>query len=120
MGFLPRGHKVKPLVSEYGHYKIFVVQASHNEQQIVAALKGLPKGSKVVQRKLTKWGEVRVCKFDENFSTITCDDDTVEKLTVGIPRDPSDFVAAAIKAGHPRFLDYQPIDQIENLVHWKC
>lgn len=118
MGFLPRGHEVKPLVSEYGHYKIFVVQASHNEQQIVSALKGLPKGSKVVQRKLTKWGEVRVCKFDKNFSAVTCDDDKVEKLTVGIPRDPSDFVAAAIKAGHPRFLDYKSIDQIENLVHW--
>ena len=119
MGFLPRGHKVRPLVSEFGGYKIFVVQPSHNDQQIATALKGLPKGSKIVQRKLTTWGEVRVCNIDGNFSEMTFyDDDKVEKLTVGVPRGPDEFVAAAIKAGHPRFLDYKSIDRIEDLVHW--
>ena len=36
----------------------------------------------------------------------------------GIPREADDFVAAAVKAGHPRFLDeYKSIDAIDNLVN---
>ena len=116
MGFLPRGQKVKPLVSEFGGYKIFVVPPSHNDGHIVTAVEQLPKGAKVVQRKLVKWGDMRVCNYDECLATGMDDDDKVEKITVGVPREPIDFVAAAIKAGHPRFLDYKSIDSIDNLV----
>ena len=116
MGFLPRGQKVKPLVSEFGGYKILVVPPSHNDGHIATAVEQLPKGAKVVQRKLVKWGDMRVCSYDECLVTGMNDDDKVEKITVGVPREPIDFVAAAIKAGHPRFLDYKSIDSIDNLV----
>ena len=40
----------------------------------------------------------------------------VEKISFGIPREPDDFVKEAIKAGHPRFLDFKSIDNIDNLL----
>ena len=40
----------------------------------------------------------------------------LKKLRWGFRGKPSDFVAAAMKAGHPRFLDYKSIDSIDNLV----
>ena len=44
------------------------------------------------------------------------DHDKVEKVSIGIPRDPSDFVRAAIEAGHPRFLEFKCINNIDELV----
>ena len=35
------------------------------------------------------------------------DNHIFEKVSFGIPREPEDFVKEAIKAGHPRFLDYK-------------
>ena len=107
---------MKPLVSEFGGYKILAVPPSHNDGHIATAVEQLPKGAKLVQRKLVKWGDMRVCSYDECLVTGMNDDDKVEKIMVGVPREPIDFVAAAIKAGHPRFLDYKSIDSIDNLV----
>ena len=64
MGFLRRGHKVKPVVSEFGSSKTWIFQPSHNEEEIDKLLKSLPKGTRIVRRKLTAWGEVRVCEVD--------------------------------------------------------
>ena len=51
----PRGHRLRPLVSEYGSYVQFVVSAAepYNEE---ALLKGLPKGSKICHRSLFPGG----------------------------------------------------------------
>lgn len=66
-----------------------------------------------------KWGEVRVSDFDGeslgNRDDYT-DEEAVEKISFGIPREPDDFVKEAIKAGHPRFLDFKSIDKIANLL----
>ena len=119
MGFLPRGHKVKPLVSEFGSYKTWIFQPSHNIDDIDVVLKNLPKGTRIVNRKLVSWGDVRVCKWDGTSLTDESgkmEADKVEKITFGLPREPSDFVAEAVKAGHPRFLEYRAFEAIDNLV----
>ncbi len=43
-------------------------------------------------------------------------EDIVEKISFGIPRNPDVFVREAIKAGHPRFLDYKSIAEIDSLL----
>lgn len=119
MGFLPRGHKVKPLVSEFGSYKTWIFQSSHNEDAIQAVLKNLPKGTRIVSRKLVSWGEVRVCKLDGTSlvdESVKTDIGKVEKIGLGILREPNDFVAEAVKAGHPRFLESRSFEAIDNLV----
>ena len=39
-----------------------------------------------------------------------------KKISFGIPREPADCVKEAVKAGHPRFLDYKSIDEVDNLI----
>ena len=111
--------KVKPLVSEFGSYKTWIFQPSHNIDDIDVVLKSLPKGTRIVNRKLVSWGDVRVCKWDGTSLTDESEKmeaDKVEKITFGVPREPSDFVAEAVKAGHPRFLEYRAFEAIDNLV----
>ena len=65
------------------------------------------------------WGEARVCNVNGKMSINSeqkMDHDKVEKVSIGIPRDPSDFVRAAIEAGHPRFLEFKCINNIDELV----
>ena len=119
MGFLPRGQKLKPLVSEFSHYKTWLFTVGQSSDIVAGILNNFPKGTRIVHRKLLKWGEVRVSDVDGNslgsIDTIRLDD-IVEKISFGIPRDPDDFVEEAIKAGHPRFLDYKSIDKIDDLL----
>ena len=81
-----------------------------------------------VHRKLVKWREVRVDDTDGKLFSNNRDnidggytaDDFIEKISLGIPRDPDDFVREAIKAGHPgfhpSFLDYKSKSEIDNLL----
>ena len=119
MGFLPRGKKLKPLVSEFSHYKTWIFQANQSDNKVEKVMKAFPKGTRIVHRKLLQWGEVRVGDVDgnaiENSNNYT-DEHIVEKISFGIPREPDDFVKEAIKAGHPRFLDYRSIDEIDSLL----
>ena len=118
MGFLSRGQKLKPLVSEFSHYKVWLFDATSNETVVDRVLRTFPKGTRIVHRKLMTWGEVRVDDVDgSSFSTGSrLPEGTVEKISFGIPRKPDDFVKEAIKAGHPRFLDYKSIEEIDNLL----
>ncbi|CAE7700800.1 unnamed protein product [Symbiodinium sp. CCMP2592] len=91
-----------------------------------------PKGARIIQRKLVSLGMVRVCvpskctgidlsslhskypqredhlKHDETVAItgfVAADDpcsEHAEIVSVGIPKEPCDFVADAVKAGHPR------------------
>ena len=61
LGALPRGLKAKPLVAEYGHSICAVIPAQH-EDHLQPFLQTLPKGSKVLTRRLVKRGEIRVAK----------------------------------------------------------
>ena len=118
LGALPRGHKVKPLVAEYGHY-LAVFNDPQRPADLESFLKTLPKGAKVVARHLLTWGDFQsmqllegrdvVLSVSENFS--------VEKANVGVPSDPDQFIERAIAAGHPRSLDQYIDPQVKNMMH---
>ena len=119
MGFLPRGRKLKPLVSEFSLYKTWAFHTNQNSNEVERVIDKFPKGTRIVHRKLLQWGEVRVSDVDghslQNQMDLP-DDYIVEKVSFGIPRDPEEFVKEAIKAGHPRFLDYRSINEIDGLL----
>lgn len=116
---LPKGKRVKPLVSEFQSYKNFVIDVASDPEQS-QAFKTLPKGARIVHRQL-QWGTIRV---DEGVYTWVTSDKSyeieahsplldkdklgetrqAELISVGIPRDPWDFLARAVEAGHPRSL----------------
>ena len=137
LGMLPRGKKFKPLVSEYGTYQkhVFVAdqQTLHDE-----LMKGLPKGSKIMHRLLRR-GVLRDNAIfsedgtnyiqdnnnkshmvDANFTKVHCAMDgcckDFEVLTVGIPREPMDFVASAFEAGHPRSMSIHLSDFVQEML----
>ena len=107
LGALPRGLKAKPLVAEYGHSICAVIPAQH-EKHLQPFLHTLPKGSKVLTRRLVKRGEIRVAKDVVQFLGNTDqvgDEMKVEQCWIGIPSDPDTFLQRALAAGHPRSLD---------------
>ena len=139
-----QSRKARPLVSEFRCYDAWAVP-------LHAALDGLlrcyPKGARIVRRKLSVWGCLRVCAVPSadlcllssglpctwtwattppptapnTFAAAatdvcgTCmpcsssDDDPVEVIWLGVPREPDDFLAKAVLAGHPKaLLDSEP------------
>ena len=122
LGMLPRGKKFKPLVSEYGAYQKHVFEINQSTQH-EKVLQKLPKGSKILHRRLQRgvlrdnaiqtgesasaeWhGHVRQDE-DSPFDGVHCSMNgsygDFEVLTIGMPREPMDFVEKAVKAGHPR------------------
>ena len=100
----PRGQRLRPLVSEYGSYAQLVVSAGqpNNEE---ALLKQLPKGSKICHRSVFLKGVERddmLKKFERvNFSNDWKALQPCEVLHVGIPREPADFIAEAVRKSHP-------------------
>ena len=117
MGFLARENKLKPLVSEFSAYQTWIFRVDRNDDDAEQAMLTMPKGSRIVHRKLQKWGEVRVCEIDGKILKNNTDhDDVVERVSFGIPREPDDFVKEAVRAGHPRFLDFRSIDKVDKLI----
>ena len=57
MGLLPRGQKLKPLVSEFGHCVQFAVRPDMDASCI---LPQLTKGARITDRKLLTGGDKRV------------------------------------------------------------
>ena len=122
LDMLPKGKKLKPLVSEFQQYMFFLntLDADPEKSEFFLAQ---PKGARLVQRQI-QWGKVRVDghtgsqKFfweadgkctqlaegtpviwstnSENFQAELC--------TIVIPREPWDFLQRAVAAGHPRTL----------------
>ena len=121
MDMLPKGKKLKPLVSEFQFYKQFLNNMhSEPEQSNFYAMQ--LKGARLVQRQI-QWGLLRVTEQNGNkWASWTADDKTVqldgyakdledletdqqiqaELCTIGIPRDPWDFLQRAVEVGHPR------------------
>ena len=125
LDMLPKGKKLKPLVSEFQSYSFFLVNPSQEPESAPFFLKQL-KGSRVVQRQL-QWGKIRVVDQgngklfywennkdgkqyelgDESATLAEVSQESVvqaELCTLGIPREPWDFVQRAVQAGHPRSL----------------
>ena len=118
MGLLPRGQKLKPLVSEFGHYVQFAVRPDMDASCI---LPQLTKGARITDRKLLTGGDKRVSdltgeslKYLEGFHVNN--ETKVELVTFGIPREPWDFVKKAAHVGHPRFLPYAGSEQLDDLL----
>ena len=124
LDMLPKGKKLRPLVSEFRGYAFFLVNPSQEPENSFFFKQQL-KGSRVLQRQI-QWGRMRVVehKGQKNFLWINTDGkqydlgceqalleqgeiDTevqAELCTLGIPREPWNFVEKAVEAGHPRSL----------------
>jgi hypothetical protein len=125
LDMLPKGKKLKPLVSEFQGYCFFLVNPSQ-EPEDSTFFKQQLKGSRLVQRQM-QWGRVRVVEKEDTktFLWVNSKDGKAFELqgesatlqnveaeqevqaelcTLGIPREPWDFVDKAVKAGHPRSL----------------
>ena len=117
LDMLPRGRKFKPLVSEYGHYQQWAIALPGSHEQQV--LSELPKGAKVVHRKF-KQGCFRVDeRSDTNIKvhpSCKSDHEQHEVVTVGIPREPLEFLGHAIKAGHPRSVAIHLSDAVKQVL----
>ena len=121
LNMLPKGKKLKPLVSEFRDYVHFLNQL-HCEPETSACFQRQLKGSRIVDRRI-QWGRLRVEMVDGVKISIWESDqvdyrlelDTyflekagqleqfqAELCTIGIPRDPWDFLQRAIQVGHPR------------------
>ena len=117
MDMLPRGKKLRPLVSEFQFYYYFLSQPALEPEQNQFFLRQ-PKGTRVVNRQL-QWGKVRVDEgkvyWKTDMKEVQLDGSNLqdffnadgeifqaELCTAGIPREPWDFVAQAAKVGHPR------------------
>ena len=95
MGFVPRRHKLKPLVSEFSHYHTWRFDVGRDEAEVGKILRTCPKGARIVHRKLLKWG-VEVRGGDVESKSFAVRDgynihDIIEKMSFGIPRDPDCF-----------------------------
>ena len=108
MGLLPRGQKLRPLVSEFGHYVQFAIKPDMDAKII---LQDLVKGARITDRKLLTGGDMRVSgRVNASLQYLGLQEVPesmkVELITIGIPREPWDFVHQAALVGHPRFLPY--------------
>ena len=118
LGMLPRGKKYRQLVSEFSRYIDAIIRPGHDEV-LEALQKPLAKGSKITNRQCCKWGQVRVDSLDRNFidgsllADNLSDEFVVEKVTIGVPRDPIDFCKRSFLAGHPRSIAIHLSQQVQ-------
>ena len=101
MGILPRGQKLKPLVSEFGHDVQFAVKPDMDASCI---LPQLTKGAQINARKLLTGGDKRVSDLTGESSKCleglhVTNETKVELGTFGIPREPWDFVKRLHRLG---------------------
>ena len=108
-GALPRSTKLRPLVAEFAKFHFVVTPAQHVDH-VKSVLQLCPKGSKVLSRRLWKWGKFRAeqfagkCQFLGLTEQELLEDTTVECHHVGTPHEPLDFLGEALAAGHPKDL----------------
>eukprot|EP00435_Cladocopium_sp_Y103_P017720 s5862_g4.t1 len=109
-GALPRSTKLRPLVPEFATFFFVITPAQHVDNG-ADALTGCPKGSKLISRRLWKWGKFRAeeycgdkCKFLGLDEKDLDEDFIVECFHVGVPHEPLAFLQQAIWAGHPKDL----------------
>lgn len=118
MGLLPRGQKLRPLVSEFGHYVQFAIKPDMDAKII---LQDLVKGARITDRKLLTGGDMRVSgRVNASLQYLGLQEVPesmkVELITIGIPREPWDFVHQAALVGHPRFLPYAGSPHLDTLL----
>ena len=100
----PRQQKLKPIISEFGHAVHLAVRLDAAQTLSIEAL--CPKGSKILSRQV-KWGfkrDVFMALQNAKIVSDLLDGEVFELIKVGVPREPQQFICAAVEAGHPRFL----------------
>ena len=119
MGALPRGSKIKPLVSEFQSYEL-VHCDPQQPKQLEVMLKKCPKGSRVTHRRLVPGdcfrGSEKFQQLDGGLQKALHDCEAVEICTVGIPAEPLDFLDRAVRAGDPRGVEVHVDEMIHKLV----
>ena len=97
-----RGNKLKQVLAEYGREITAVIPVGY--QSIERLLQEFPKGTSVIHRQL-HWGFTRD-EWRKSSSLLAPVEEGAhfEVLTLGIPRDPEDFIKDAHEMGHPRRL----------------
>ena len=123
LGSQPRGRH-KPLVSEFSSYHT-CFSPGDRSKQLDNHVSQLPKGARIVRRKLVSMGDVlqfllnaSIPESDSNVFLLGIPDprnrearfsqqssESVEMSFVGIPCDPQEFLRRAFSAGHPRGLE---------------
>ena len=96
-----RGNKLKQVLAEYGREVTAAIPVGY--QHIDKLLQEFPKGTNVIHRQL-HWGFTRD-EWRRKSSTLVSPIEEgahFEVLTLGIPRDPADFIKDAHEIGHPR------------------
>ena len=100
----PRSKVLLQPVSEFGHYVALAVPLNCNNVQTLVST--LPKGSKPTSRVLQR-GFSRDVHLATYGKRVLIHKDLLqgqdhEVILVGVPRSPTEFMAAAQKVGHPR------------------
>ena len=128
-GALPRAAYLKPLVADYIDFH-YIIADPQRPDAPGALFLSLPKGTKLLSRRMFKWGECRVVCNDIGWDYVSIDwqswkgrnfsedtglqeDTMVEIMKYGIPSEPEVFLNRAIEAGHPRDL----IGHVGELIH---
>ena len=100
-----RHQHLKPLVSEFSSYQPFILNLA-DSSDLEALMADLPKGARVCNRRILDGGFSRddmTSKFPNAvFSSKWDCESSSEVIHVGLPKEPTVFVADAVKAGHPR------------------
>ena len=98
-----RGKKLPQLVPEFGRFATFKGLPSSSFE--VDGQKSLPKGSKIIRRRLIR---------GDDGSNSVCE------TVFGIPADPECFIKSAVKSGHPNELSLQLAHCVNEAVKSAC
>ena len=119
LGAQPRGKALGPLVSEFSHQVAFACAAIKQDAS-VPFLQSLPKGSKVLRRRLLNGGnlipsleQVSDVIFHDMPDLRACSPQTFEEwklaslevFFIGVPCTPDVFIERVLQVGHPKGFD---------------
>ena len=100
----PRQQKLRPAISEFGYFMHLALTVSDAPMNFLDML--CPKGSRIVARHVQRGFNRDVFMAMNNAKLVNeiKEGDVYELVKVGVPREPPQFIAAAVALGHPRFL----------------
>ena len=100
----PRQQRLRPIVSEFGYVLQFAVSLAASQTFALDHIS--PKGSKILSRQVQRGfrRDVFLAIPHSKMASEILEGETFELIKVGVPRDPQQFIDAAVALGHPRFL----------------
>ena len=100
----PRQQKLRPAISEFGY--VLHVAVNLEEAPMFAVGNLCPKGSKILARQVEQGfkRDVFMAMVNPKMASNVQEGETFELLKIGVPREPQQFIEAAVALGHPRFL----------------